>query len=127
MTLVAQKFHLGEPPPTSAEIAEALCVPSQLISKVLNPLLKTKLLLCVVSKAQDEEAYAPARPLENISYQDILDSVRAGIGQELETRDEPSRELVRRRFSEISAAERQVAGEISLRAIVEIETPRAKS
>jgi membrane protein len=121
MTFIAQQFHWGERPPSSAQIAESLCVPSQLISKVMQPLLKSKLILCVASAVPDETAYAPARPLEQISYQDILDSVRAGIGQELETRDDPSRKLVRGKFNEILAAEKQVAGAITLRMLVKEE------
>lgn len=120
MTLIAQQFHRGERPPTSAQIAESLCVPSQLVSKVMNPLLKTKLLLEVASATQDERAYAPGRPLNQISYQNILDSVRAGQGQELETRDEAARTTVRAKFDEIMEAERSVASSITLQALAEI-------
>ena len=119
MTFIAQKFFRGESPPSSCEIAEALCIPSQLVGKVIDPLLKTTLILEVASKAQDEKAFAPARPLNQISYQDILDAIRAGQGQELETRDEPSRTLVREKFNEILGAERQVAGAITLQALAE--------
>lgn len=121
MTYVAQKFHRGEPPPTTAQIAETLCVPSQLVSKVMDPLLKTKLILCVASKVPDETAYAPGRPIDKISYQDILDSIRAGTGRELETRDEPARTVVRGKFNEILTAERQVAASITLRMLVQEE------
>lgn len=119
MTFVAQKFSRGEPPPTSSEIAEALCIPSQLVGKVIVPLLKTKLILEVALQSEDEKAFAPARPLHQISYQDILDAIRAGQGQELETRDDPSRTLVRHKFDEIRSAERLVAGAITLRALAE--------
>ncbi len=119
MTFVAQQFHWGERPPSSAQIAESLCVPSQLVSKVIQPLLKSKLLLCVASGVPDEIAYAPARPIDQISYQDILDAIRAGTGQELDTRDEPSRAVVRGKFNEILTAERQVADSITLRTLVQ--------
>ena len=119
MTFIAHRFHLGEPPPTSSDIAERLGVPSQLISKVMDPLLKTKLILEVASKKLDETAYAPGRPLDQISYQNILDSVRAGQGRELETRDEPACVMVRGKFDEILAAERSVAGAITLQKLVE--------
>jgi membrane protein len=123
MTFVAQKFSRGEPPPSSCEIAEALCIPSQLVSKVIVPLLKTKLILEVAVQSEDEKAFAPARPLNQISYQDILDAIRAGQGQELETRDDPSRTLVRHKFDEIRSAERLVAGAITLRALAEGNVP----
>jgi membrane protein len=118
MTFVAQQFHWGERPPSSAQIADSLCVPSQLVSKVMQPLLTSKILLCVASNIPNETAYAPARPLDQISYQDILDSIRAGTGQELDTRDEPARAVVRGKFDEILAAEKQVASSITLRMLV---------
>ncbi len=119
MTFIAQKYHRGEQPPTSCEIAERLCVPSQLVSKVMAPLLKMQLILEAASAVPNEKAYAPARPLDQISYQDILDAVRAGQGQELETRDEPSRALVRGKFDQILEAEKKVADEITLQTLVE--------
>jgi len=119
MTFIAQQFHLGQPPPTSAQIAESLCVPSQLISKVMDPLLKTELILSVTAATPDETAYVAGRPLDQISYQNILDAIRAGIGQELETCDEPLRAVVRGKFDEILAAEKKVATEITLQSIVE--------
>ncbi len=119
MTLIAQHFFRGDRPPTSAQIAESLCVPSQLIHKVMNPLLQTKLLLEVASKKADDVAYVPGRPLDRISYQDVLNSIRAGQGRELETRDEPSRTLVRGKFEQIMDAEQRVAGSITLQSLVE--------
>jgi membrane protein len=124
MTFIAQKYRRGERPPASSEIAEALCVPSQLVGKVLHPLLQTKLILCVASALPDEMAYAPGRPLDQISYQDILDSIRAGTGRELDTREEPARALVREKFSEIQKAERAIAGSITLQALAENEQNR---
>ena len=121
MTFIAQLFHWGERPPSSAQIAESLGVPSQLVGKVMEPLLKSKLILRVASPVSDETAYAPARPLDQISYQDILDSIRAGTGQELETRDDSSRTVVRGKFDEILKAERAVAGSITLRTLVQDE------
>lgn len=120
MTYLAQRFHAHESPPTTCDIAEALCVPSQLIGKVMDPLLKTKLVLEVAAKAQDDRAYAPGRPLDQISYLDILDAIRAGQGQEMETREEPTRTLVRGKFDEIRDAERRVAGGMTLQTLAEI-------
>ena len=119
MTFIAQKFYRGESPPTRSESAEALSIPGQLVGKVISPLLKTNLILEVATKGQEEKALAPARPLNQITYQDILDAIRAGQGQELETRDEPSCALVREKFNEILRAERRVAGTMTLQALAE--------
>ena len=121
MTYIAQQFHHGERPPTSLQIAEALSVPSQLVSKVMEPLLETKLILGVASAIPGETAYAPGRPLGQISYLNILDSIRAGQGQELGTRDEPSRTMVRGKFDEILAAEKKIADSITLQSLVELQ------
>jgi membrane protein len=116
MTYIAQKFHRGEPAPTSSQIAEALAVPSRLICMVIEPLLATRLL--VEAKGATDTAYVPGRPLSRISYEDILEAIRAGQGQELETRDEPSRETVRCEFQKILEAEYEVAGAVTLERLV---------
>src|SRR5204862_5951737 len=79
MTLVGQKFHRGEKPPSANEIAEALSVSSRLIGQLIEPLLQKNLVLEV---ATPEAAYCPARPLDRISFEDILHALRAGQGQE---------------------------------------------
>ncbi len=111
MTFIAQGFSQGAPPPTALQIAEALSVPSRLIAKLLEPLLATHLLLEIHG---EEKAYAPARPLSKISYQNILDALRAGQGQELATTDEPLRETVRREFEKIQDAEKATASAMTL-------------
>src|SRR5437667_9661479 len=116
MTLVGQKFHRGEKPPSAGEIAEALEVSSRLISHILQPLLQCKLL---VEVATPEAAYCPARPLERITFEDILHALRAGQGQEPATREEPTRALARGAFDEIQQAARCVAKTLTLQAMVE--------
>lgn len=116
MTLAGQKFHRGEKPPTTNEIAETLSVSSRLVAQILQPLLQCKLL---VEVATPETAYSPARPLDRISYDDILHGLRAGQGQEPATREEPVRELVRGAFEEIHEAEHRVAKSVTLQTMVE--------
>ena len=116
MTLVGQKFHRGELPPTLGEVSESLSVSSRLVSQIIQPLLQRKLLAEV---ATPETAYCPARPLDRISYEDILQALRAGLGQEPATREEPTRELVRGAFEEIHQSEQRVARAVTLQAMVE--------
>src|SRR5437667_8075338 len=116
MTLVGQKFHRAEKPPTVTEISEALSVSSRLISQIILSLLRRQLL---VEVATPESAYCPARPLERISCEDIIDSLRAGQGQEPATREEPTRALARGAFDEIQQAARCVAKTLTLQAMVE--------
>src|SRR5437667_3852246 len=116
MTLVGQKFHRGEKPPSAGEIAEALEVSSRLISHILQPLLQCKLL---VEVATPEAAYCPARPLERITYEDILQTLRVGKGYEPATRAEPARDLVRGAFDAIQEAEQSIAKALTVQAMVE--------
>jgi len=116
MTFIGQKFHRGEKPPSAGEIAEALAVSSRLISQIIQLLLQSKLL---VEVATPEAAYCPARPLESITYEDILHTLRVGKGQEPATRAEPARELVRGELDVIEEAERKMTKALTVRAMVE--------
>lgn len=116
MTLIGQHFQRGEKPPGAAAMAESLAIPSRLVSQVLQPLIQARLLLEV---GTPESGYSPARPLDQISCQSILQALRAGQGQEPPTREEPMRELVRGAFEEIQKSEQHAANAITLKTLVE--------
>ena len=116
MTLVGQRFHRGEKAPTATELSELLAVSSRLVSQIIQPLLQRQLL---VEVATPETAYCPARPLDRISYEDIIQGLRAGHGHEPATREEPMRELVRGAFEEIQQAQHRVAKAVTVQAMVE--------
>lgn len=123
MTLLAQRFDYGQKPPTVLEIATELSVPSRLIGRVLQPLIEANLVLEVAAE-QNEVAYAPARPSETITCYDVLQTLRAGGGQELETREEQSRAVVCSHFERIEEAERQAAATVTLKDLVrQVPTP----
>jgi membrane protein len=115
MTCVGQRFVQGEPPPSAGEIAEALAVPTRLVQQLMQTLGASRL---VTEAAGPEPAYVPARPLENITCHDILLALRASQGQELETRDEPTRSEVYGEFHRIEEAERQAATSVTMLALV---------
>jgi membrane protein len=117
MTLLAQRFEFGRKPPTLFEIASELEVPSRLIGRVLQPLIDAGLVLEVACEPS-EFGYAPARPTERISCYDVLQTLRAGGGQELETRDEQMRGVVCAHFEGIEAAERGAAASLTLKDLV---------
>ena len=106
---------LRQPLPTHLQIAEALAVPSRLVGRVIKPLLDDQLL---VELRSDETAYMLGAPLEKISCQDIIEALRAGGGQELETRDDATRALVRGEFEKIQNAESASASRITLKDLV---------
>ena len=115
MTSVGLRFERGEPPGGVVEIGKELGVPTRLVQQVMHTLCAARL---VVEIAGADRAYAPARPLERISCHDVLLAMRASEGQELATRDEPTRSEVYGEFNRIQEAERQAAGSVTLLALV---------
>ncbi len=113
MTNLAYRFEKTAKPATILEIAQELEVPTGLVSRVLQPLLEGHLVLEVATSA--EVAYAPARPPEKITCHDILQIMRVGGGQELETREGPARPIVNAEFKKIQEAERQAAAGVTLK------------
>ena len=97
------------------EIGEALAVPTRLVQQLMQTLSAARL---VTEAAGAEPAYLPARPLENITCHDILLALRASQGQELATRDEPTRSEVYGEFHRIEEAERQAAASVTMLALV---------
>jgi membrane protein len=113
---LAQRFEAGAAPHSRGEIARELDVPVRLISRVLQPLVENHLVLEIA--ACNQIAYAPARPPEKITCHDVLQAIRGGGGQELETRAEAARPVVNAEFQKIQDAERQVASATNLKELV---------
>jgi len=116
MTYLAQRFDHGAKPPTVLELGTVLGVPSRLIGRVLQPLLQSGMV--VECSGGSEASYTPARPLESITCHDILYSMRVVGGQELVTRDEPTRAYVCAEFERICEVEQQAASVVTLREMV---------
>jgi membrane protein len=115
MTRVAQSFKRGERPPGVNSLAAVLGVPTRLVSQISRPLIEAQLLVEVLD---EETGYAPARPLDQITAHDILQALRVGKGQELETCDDSARSPVRGKFDRIYEAEREIAGAVTLESLV---------
>lgn len=115
MTFIAQRFADSTPPPTLLEISEVLAVPSKLLQKVIEPLLQTGLIVEVASK---ETAYTTGRRLAKISYDDIMQAMRCGMGQEIPTRQDSGYALVKTEMEKIESARSSVAGAITLDKLV---------
>lgn len=111
MTLLGQRYLAGEPALTVSELANELGVPTRLVRQIMQTLAAARL---VVETTGAETAYLPARPMENITCHDILLALRATQGQELATRDEPTRLDVYGEFQRIQHAERQAASSVTL-------------
>jgi membrane protein len=114
MTFVGQRFLRGDLPPNVMEAAVALDVPGQLVRQVMHTLCAARL---VTETAGADVAYVPARPLDSITCHDVLLALRATPGQELGTRDEPTRAEVYGEFHRIEEAEREAAASLTLLAL----------
>ncbi len=115
MAQIASRFERGERPPSLTELAESLAVPPRLTGRILQTLVSMKLL---VEVSDEETAYAPARPLPQISAQDILQAMRVGGGMDMATTDDATRGFLRAEFERISKAESDVATGITLQEMV---------
>jgi membrane protein len=115
MTCIGQRFHHGDAPPTVQEISIELGVPSRLVQQVLQTLVAARL---VVPVSGTQHAYAPGRPLDAMNCHHVLLAMRATVGQELLTRDEPVRAEVFGEFARIQAAEKEAAASVSMLALV---------
>jgi membrane protein len=116
MACVGERFLKGEPAGTTGDFATQLSVPSRLVRQIMHTLGSAQL---VANIACPETAYLPARPLEKINCHDILLAMRATHGQELATRDEPSRREVYGEFHRIEEAERHAASSVTLLDLVQ--------
>ena len=115
MTAIGLRFQNRQPPAALQSLATELTIPTRLVHEVLQTLLGAKL---VVEVAGHEIAFNPARPLDQITCHDILEAMRASHGQELATRDEPTRKEVFGEFQRILDAEREAASSVTMLALV---------
>jgi DNA-binding IscR family transcriptional regulator len=116
MTLIAWRFQRAEKPATLTGLAAAVGVPTRLAGQVLQALVDQKLLAEV---AEAETAYVPLRPLAQITAHDILQTLRAGKGLDLSTREDSMRPLVHQSFENIALAERTAAANVNLQTMVD--------
>lgn len=115
MTAIGLRFQNGQPPVALNTLATELSIPTRLVHEVLQTLVGAKL---VVGVSGPEIAFTPARPLDQITCHDILEAMRASHGQELATRDEPTRKEVFGEFQRILDAEREAASSVTMLALV---------
>ena len=115
MTAIGLRFQNRQPPAALNTLATELTIPTRLVHEVLQTLLGAHL---VVEVSGREIAFTPARPLDQITCHDILEAMRASHGQELATRDEPTRKEVFGEFQRILEAERVAASTVTMLALV---------
>jgi membrane protein len=116
MLSIARRFQNGSLPPSITELSADLGVSARIIGQVLEPMRQINL---VVEVNAPGLAYAPARPLDQISAQEILQALRSGQGQEPATEAGPDRDIVREVCGTVREAERGAARPLTLQRLLE--------
>src|SRR5205823_6332580 len=114
MTSIGQRFLVGQPPPTVAELGVELRIPTRLIQKTVQTLCAARL---VVETAGADPAFLPARPLECITCHDVLMAIRASHGQEMASTEGPGSNEVYGEFNRIEEAERHAGQSVTMLAL----------
>jgi membrane protein len=116
MVAVADRFQRGAPPTSVSELADELGVSPRLVTRLVEPLCRERLLVEVNAP---DPAYAPARPLEDIRLATILEALRSQGNPEVPTRSGRAREILYGAYGEVRQAELQAAAKFTLRELLE--------
>lgn len=103
---VAARFRTGAPPSPLTALADEVGVPTRLAGQLLRAMTKAGLLAEVTV---GEAAFVPARPLNQLTVQDVLQAIRSGAGMNVATRDDAARAVVREAFERVGEVERGAA------------------
>lgn len=115
MEVIGSRFAEGVKPPSAANLAATIEVPSRLVSQMLRPLIIAQLINEVTN---GETCYTPARPLEKITCKEILAALRCGDGHDIDTKEDTAREPVKLDFTVIQQAEEHAAEAITVADLV---------
>ncbi len=115
ITEISACFHRGERPPPVSTLSQNLGVPSRLANQILGMLAQVGL---VIETAGGEGSYLPARPLSQISVDDVFRALHVAAGRDLATRADETRERLRAEFDRIDEAWRSAAGRVTLQELV---------
>jgi membrane protein len=115
MASIGRKFQSGSKPPTGTELAEGLRLPLRFVSQILALLLREGLVHEVTGP---ECAYAPGRPLHQISMRDVLQALR-GQGRESPVSDGAAQAVLLQEFEGVERAWQQAAHRTTLQDLVQ--------
>jgi membrane protein len=87
---VGRRFYLGEPAMGKEQLMEELAVPSRLLRKILDELVKLGFIAETLQES-DTTAYQPARALEKIRLHDVIRSLAVDGTDYSHLRDTPER------------------------------------
>lgn len=121
MTEICHRYSVGKSPPSVAQLSQKLGVPSRLATMVLEALQDAKLV--VETKGVEDPGYVPARPLQHMTVQHVLDAMRKGQGSDLATAPDALRATVQAEFAAVQAAEESRSSKVTLATLVQQVQP----
>jgi len=110
MLRAARRFHLGEPPYSQAELAQELDVMQREVKMVVDALQQALL----VNEVGLEGLVQPAKSLDVISLQDVLEAVRGPGSQSLPDPDQVGEQKLRELLQKAADQEREILSRTSL-------------
>ncbi|HEY8075298.1 MAG TPA: YhjD/YihY/BrkB family envelope integrity protein [Labilithrix sp.] len=118
VTEVCERFYHGAPPPTVERISGALDVPGRLLHEVIDVLEEVGIVRRV-DEPPAATAFLPARMLEKITVQDVLNAMREAGASELSVKVDDETRYLSRVVRDATAACTQVCSKETMRRIVE--------
>lgn len=110
MVRAARRFHQGQPPYSQAELAQELDVMQREVKQVVDALEKA----CLVNEVGLEGLVQPARSLDVISLQDVLNAVRGPGSDKLPDPEQAGEQKLRELLQRAAEQERDVLSQTSL-------------
>ena len=98
MHACVKRFHLGQPPQISAEIARQFEIPIRLTREVIFELTEAGLLVEVVNESK-QMAYQPARDIERLTLKEVLETLNNHGSDNIPVAQTPETEKFRKSFS----------------------------
>jgi membrane protein len=123
MACIGARFQNGDKAWSLPALASCLDVPARLIWQILHSLVQAGLLQETNSP---EPTYVPARPLRQISCDDVVSALRVGATGKLPGGHEPTYASVRREFERLLQAEHHTAGAINLETFLAERPPATR-
>lgn len=115
ISFIAGRFYRGESPRAVHELAGDLEVPEPLAAKLLQSMAKAGLL---AETSATRPTFVPGRPIEQITVQDVLHSLRCGQGIAIATKADSGLDPITRHVAKIHASESSAASQVNLLQIV---------
>jgi len=116
LSLIGKHYDLNKPPVTSLQLVHSLAVPIRVIREILFQLEEGGFIIDVGN--DEANAYIPARPLEHISIESVLDFLHNYGGRKISIHDGIEKTRIEEIMKQISAATATACNKLTLAQMV---------